>query len=104
MKENGNGFGFNGNGRGDGSADGGSDSFYENDEDFEEEDEHEHEYIDIVQSSIISAYEEVVHQVITLEFHERGLTLDFTYEELGQLSQAISEVAAYIGRKGNLGT
>src|SRR5262245_30898300 len=100
MTANGNGsiFNFNSNGNGkNGGGDGGSDSFYEGFED--EEEGHEHEYANIAQTPNLSAYEELVHQVITLEFHDRGLTLDFSYEEAEELGQVLADIISYLSRK-----
>lgn len=99
MSGNGNGsiFNFNSNGSGKGGGgNGGSDSFYE---DFEEDEGHEHEYANIAQTPNLSAYEELVHQVITLEFHDRGLTLDFSYEEAEELGQVLADIMSYLSRK-----
>ncbi len=93
---NGNFFNFNGNGRdkenGDGFSLGPGDGI-------EGEDDHEHEFANIAQTPNISAFEEVVHQVITLEFHDRGLTLDFSYEEAEELTQVVAEIKTYLQGK-----
>jgi|SRR5690348_13434655 hypothetical protein len=97
---NGNGsiFNFNSNGSGrDSGGDGGSDPFYEDSD--EDEEGHEHEYANIAQTPNLSAYEELVHQVITLEFHDRGLTLDFSYEEAEELGQVLADIINYLSRK-----
>lgn len=102
---NGSFFKFNGNGsgkgNGNGSGDGGSDSFFEPEDEFDddEDDGHEHEYANIAQTPNLSAYEELVHQVITLEFHDRGLTLDFSYEEAEELGKVLADIMSYVSRK-----
>ncbi|HEX2911451.1 MAG TPA: hypothetical protein VH186_11620 [Chloroflexia bacterium] len=91
---NGNGFSFNGNGNG---------HDHENEPigrgNFEEDEDHEHTYVSIAETHNVSAYEEQVHQVITLEFHDRGLTLDFSLDEAEELGHVLSEVMNYISRK-----
>lgn len=87
-----NGNGFNFNGRRDGTGPG--------DDSFEEDEDHEHVYVNIVQTPNVSAYEEQVHQVISLEFHDRGLSLDFNLEEAEELGEVLAEVMRYLKRKG----
>lgn len=94
--------GFRFIGKGDGSADGGADAFYEADDELEEdedEEEHEHLYISIAQTKELTAYEEAVHKMVSLEFHERGLTLDLTYEEATELGQVMAQIVAYLNGK-----
>lgn len=99
FKFGGNGNG-NGNGKDNGSGDGGSDSFFEPEDEFDDDDDgHEHEYTNIAQTPNLSAYEELVHQVITLEFHDRGLTLDFSYEEAEELGKVVTDIVNYLIRK-----
>jgi hypothetical protein len=96
---NGSIFSFNGNGHGK-NGNGGSDNHFEPEDEFEdEEDGHEHEYANIAQTPNLSVYEELVHQVITLEFHDRGLTLDFSYEEAEELGQVLADIMSYLSRK-----
>ena len=99
FENNSNGFSFNGNGNGH-NSDGHGEDIPEENYVFEEEDEdHEHEYINIAQSRNVSAYEESVHQVISLEFHDRGLTLDFSAEEARELGKVLAEVVRYLESK-----
>lgn len=83
---------------GGGAADGGSDGFSEDNEEFEEED-HEHVYSEIANTPNLMAYEEMVHQVISIEFQDRGITLNFDYEELEELGLLVTEVIQYLQRK-----
>jgi hypothetical protein len=93
-----NGFGFNGkrnsNGNGNSNEPPAHAGGFQ-----EESDDHEHHYVGIMQTANIEAYEELVHQIITLEFHDRGLTLDFSAEEAEELGQILVEVMAYFTRK-----
>jgi hypothetical protein len=99
FENNSNGFSFNGNGNGH-NNDGKPEEIPGDDYIFEEDDEdHEHEYINIAQSRNVSAYEEGVHQVISLEFHDRGLTLDFSAEEARELGLVLAEVVRYLESK-----
>jgi hypothetical protein len=100
-ENNGNGFSFNGNGNGHGHNNDGHDGEIP-DENYvyeEEDEDHEHEYINIAQSHSVSAYEETVHQVISLEFHDRGLTLDFSADEARELGRVLAEVVKYLESK-----
>lgn len=98
-ENNSNGFSFNGNGNGH-NSDGHGEDIPEENYIFEEDDEdHEHEYTNIAQSRNVSAYEEAVHQVISLEFHDRGLTLDFSAEEARELGKVLAEVVRYLESK-----
>lgn len=97
-ENNGNGFSFNGNGNGH-HNDGHDEEIPEENYVFEEDEDHEHEYINIAQSHSVSAYEETVHQVVSLEFHDRGLTLDFSAEEARELGRVLAEVVRYLESK-----
>jgi hypothetical protein len=97
-ENNSNGFNFNTNGNG--RHDGEHEEIPEESYTFEDDDEdHEHEYLNIAQSRNVSAYEEAVHQVISLEFHDRGLTLDFSAEEARELGLVLAEVVRYLESK-----
>ncbi len=99
FENNSNGFSFNGNGNGH-NNDGKHEEIPGDDYIFEDDDEdHEHEYINIAQGRNVSAYEEGVHQVISLEFHDRGLTLDFSAEEARELGLVLAEVVRYLESK-----
>jgi hypothetical protein len=91
-------FSSNGNGKNNGNGGGNDNYSFEPDDDAGEE-EHEHEYANIAQTPNLSAYEELVHQVITLEFHDRGLSLDFSYEEAEELGQVLADIVSYLSRK-----
>jgi hypothetical protein len=96
-ENNGNGFSFNGNGNG--HNDGKHEDIPEDEYIYEEDDDHEHEYINIALSRNVAAYEETVHQVVSLEFHDRGLTLDFSTEEAVELGRVLAEVVRYLESK-----
>ncbi|HLH26524.1 MAG TPA: hypothetical protein VK066_28720 [Chloroflexota bacterium] len=59
---------------------------------------HEHAYEEIEGTENISAYEETTHHLITLQFHERGLTLTLNYEEALELADAMQKVVGHIGQ------
>ena len=68
-------------------------------EKFDEEDEdHEHVYNNIVQTRNLSAYAEAIHEVITLEFHDRGLSLDLSYAEALELGKVLAEVVSFLNQ------
>jgi hypothetical protein len=71
---------------------------------FEEDADHEHTFVNIVETANLAAYEELVHQVVTLEFHDRGLTLDLSLAEAEELGQVLAEIMAYLGRKRAFGS
>jgi hypothetical protein len=85
-----NGFNPNGDNTGGGEPD---------DEVEGDEEEHEHIYLNIVHSENITAYEELVHQVITLEFGDRGISLDLSVEEAEELGHVVAEIMRYLERK-----
>ncbi len=64
----------------------------------EHEHEHEHAYQEIEGTENISAYEETTHHLITLQFHERGLTLTLNYEEALELADAMQKIVGHIGQ------
>ncbi len=68
-------------------------------EEFDEEDDgHEHVYNNIVQTRNLSAYAEAIHEVVTLEFHDRGLSLDLSYAEAQELGKVLAEVVDFLKR------
>jgi hypothetical protein len=60
--------------------------------------DHEHAYLEIEGTENISAYEETTHQLITLQFHERGLALMLNYEQAFELADAMQKIVGHIGR------
>jgi len=64
----------------------------------EEDDGHEHIYNNIVQTHNLSAYAEAIHEVVTLEFHDRGLSLDLSYAEAQELGKVLVEVVDFLKR------
>jgi len=60
---------------------------------------HEHAYVPIVSAEPLSAYEEAVHRVITIEFLDRGLSLNLDYDEALQLAAVTQQIAEYIQRR-----
>lgn len=72
---------------------------YEADENFEPEEGHEHKYSRIIQTRNLSAYAEAVHEVVTLEFHDRGLSLDLSFEEAQELGKVLEAITSYLRRQ-----
>lgn len=64
-----------------------------------EDEDHEHEYRPIIDTENLSAYDEIVHSVITLEFSDRGLALDLSYEEAEELGETLAAIVEYVRRK-----
>lgn len=95
-KFNGGYFGGVGGNGGNGNDNNSSD---ENEDENDDENEHEHVYVNIVHSENISAFEELTHQVLTLEFQDRGLSLDFSLEEAEELGHVLAEIMRYIEKK-----
>lgn len=60
---------------------------------------HEHEFMEIIDSETITAFEGVPHGIITLQLHQRGLSIDLTYEEAMALEIVIKKVVEYINTK-----
>ena len=90
-------FGNNGrNGRSGGSGGGGR---FGGQGDEPEDEDHEHDYRQIAETESLSAYDEMVHSVITLEFHDRGLALDLSYEEAEELGATVAAIVEYVRRK-----
>ncbi|MBI3979418.1 MAG: hypothetical protein HY331_14645 [Chloroflexi bacterium] len=63
----------------------------------EHEHDHEHAFVEIARTENIVAYEETVHQVITLRLHDRGLALELTHAEARELADALAQISARIG-------
>ena len=59
---------------------------------------HEHHYQEIEGTENISAYEETTHRLITVQFHERGLSLTLNYEEAMELADAMQKIVGHIGQ------
>jgi hypothetical protein len=59
---------------------------------------HEHHYQEIDGTENISAYEETTHHLITVQFHERGLSLTLNYEEAMELADAMQKIVGHIGQ------
>ncbi len=65
-----------------------------------EEHAHEHEYIDIVESETVFAYAEAIHEVVTLQFNQRGIALNLGYEEALELAKVMQAVKEHCDRRG----
>ena len=57
-----------------------------------EEHAHEHRIVEIIDTTTIAAFEESPHQVITLELHQRGFSLDLTYQEVVVLAEVMEKM------------
>jgi hypothetical protein len=62
------------------------------------EHDHEHAFEEIAATENITAFEETTHHLITLEFHDRGLSLTLDYAQAYELLDAMQKVLAHIGR------
>jgi hypothetical protein len=60
---------------------------------------HEHEFVEIVDSETITAFELVPHGIITLQLHERGLSLDLTYKEAAALGVVMERVVEHVNAR-----
>ncbi len=89
----------NGNGKHHGNEEELPDLEYQFEAEDDEEHEHEHTFINIAQTPTLSAYEEEIHGVITLEFRDRGLTMDFSLEEAQELGQVLAAVMTHLKGK-----
>lgn len=68
-----------------------------------EEHAHEHEYIDIAESDAVLAYAEVVHEVVTLQFSQKGVALSLSYEEALELAEVMRAVKKHCESRGEEG-
>ena len=65
-----------------------------------EEHAHDHEFIDIVECETISAFAEAFHELITLQFNERGIALSLSYEEALELTEVMLAVKEHCDSRG----
>ncbi len=65
-----------------------------------EEHTHEHEFIDIAESETIFAYAEAIHEVVTLQFNQRGIALNLSYEEALELAEVMLAVKEHCDSRG----
>ncbi len=65
-----------------------------------EEHTHEHEYIDIAESETVFAYAEAIHEVVTLQFNQRGIALNLSYEEALELVEVMQAVKEHCDSQG----
>ena len=61
---------------------------------------HEHEYIDIAESETVLAYAEAIHEVVTLQFNQKGVALMFRYEEALEIAEVMRAVKEHCERQG----
>lgn len=64
-----------------------------------EEHAHQHALVEIIDSETITAFEQVPHGIITLQLHERGLSLDLSYEQAIALGTVMGKVVEYVNTK-----
>ena len=64
-----------------------------------EEHAHEHEFVEIFDAETITALEQVPHGIITLQLHQRGFSLDMTYQEAMALGRVMEKVVAHVNAK-----
>lgn len=60
---------------------------------------HEREIIEVVDSETIAALEHTPYGTFTLQFCQRGLSLDLTYEEAAALGVVVEKVVEYVKTK-----
>ncbi len=65
-----------------------------------EEHAHEHEFIDIAESETVFAYAEAIHQVVTIQFNQKGVALSLSYEEAGELAEVMRAVKEHCDSRG----
>ena len=65
-----------------------------------EEHAHDHEVVDIVESDTIFAYAETIHEVVTLQFNQRGIALNLSYEEALELTEVMRAVKEHCDSRG----
>ncbi|MBI2172394.1 MAG: hypothetical protein HYU30_10355 [Chloroflexi bacterium] len=64
-----------------------------------EEHTHEHEFVEIFDAETIIAFEQAPHEIITVRLHERGFSLDLTYEEAAALGTVMERVVEHLKRR-----
>lgn len=64
--------------------------------DMAEEHDHEHSFVEVVDSDVVFVYDQVPHQVLTVRFNDRGVSIELTYDEALALSEAMEQVARYV--------
>ena len=64
-----------------------------------EEHAHENRFIEIVDSETITAFEQSPHGIITLQLHQRGFSLELTFEEVAALGKVMEKVVHYVNAR-----
>ncbi len=65
-----------------------------------EEHAHDHDFIDIAESETIFAYAEAIHQVVTIQFNQKGVALSLSYEEALELVEIMRAVKEHCDSQG----
>ena len=65
-----------------------------------EEHAHDHDFIDIAESETVFAYAEAIHQVVTIQFNQKGVALSLTYEEALELAEIMRAVKEHCDSQG----
>ena len=60
---------------------------------------HAHEFVEIIDSETITAFEHSPHGIVTLQLHQRGLSLDLTHEEAVALGMVMERVVEHVKAK-----
>ena len=60
---------------------------------------HEHEFVEIVDDETITAFEQSPHGIVTLQLHQRGLSMDLTYDEAVALGTVMERVVKHVKTK-----
>lgn len=64
-----------------------------------EEHAHGHEFVEIMDSKTITAFEQSPHGIITLQLHQRGFSLDLSYQEAIALGVVMEKVVEHVNAK-----
>lgn len=64
-----------------------------------EEHAHEHEFVEIIDSETITAFEQSPHGIITLQLHQRGFSLDLSYDDAIALAMVMGKVVEHVNAK-----
>ena len=64
-----------------------------------EEHAHEHEFVEIIDSETITAFEQSPHGIITLQLHQRGFSLELSYQEAIALGVVMEKVVEHVNAK-----
>ena len=64
-----------------------------------EEHAREHEFVEIIDSETITAFEQSPHGIITLQLHQRGFSLDLSYQGAFALGVMMEKEVKHVNAK-----